>query len=82
MRADRRQGMNVEINHIKEDHQLHGINGEIGKHLCEDKVDFMINVINGDTWKHSTKSYVEEKRFSWSVLLINIALEVITKTIG
>ena len=30
----------------------------------------------------STKSYVEEKWFLWSVLLINIALEVITKTIG
>lgn len=49
MRAERRQSMNVEINHIKEDCQLHGLNNEIGKHLCEDKGDIMINVINGDT---------------------------------
>ena len=49
MRADKRQSLNVEINHIREDHQFHGIKSEIGKHLCEDKGDFMISVINEDT---------------------------------
>lgn len=49
MRAERRQSMKVEINNIKEDRQLHSFNNEIGKHLCEDKGEIMINVINGDT---------------------------------
>lgn len=49
MTTDRKQGLDVEINFIKGHHQLHGINNETEKRLCEKKGDFMINVINGDT---------------------------------